>query len=275
MPEAQPRVGIIIPARYASTRFPGKPLFQLKGADGVRRSLIEHSWRCARAVPSVSGVWVATDDDRIETEVQRFGGQVVRTPRECANGTERCAAALESLGDELDVIVNLQGDAPLTPSGIVSNLLARLEAEQELPVATPAVPCSVSLYRHLVEDQAAGRVGGTTVVFGAAGYALYFSKRVIPYVDAAALLSDEPPVYLHLGVYAYRPPALRDYATAPMSPLEKVEGLEQLRFLHAGSKVGVVICDRPEWDVIELNNPTDVPAVEAMLKARGIAEGSR
>lgn len=268
-----PSVGIIIPARFGSIRFPGKPLELLRGADGIGRPLIEHSWRAASAVSDIHSVWIATDDQRVAEAAGRFGAEVVMTPAECTNGTERCAAAVRARGDAPDIIVNLQGDAPLTPEAIIGSLISRLRSEEALAVATPAIRCSVDTYRHLVDDQRAGRVGGTTVVFDGAGDALYFSKRIIPYVDDRAAPSTVP-VFLHLGVYAYRRDALLTYADTPCSELEQLEGLEQLRFLHAGTRVRVVVCDLPGWDVIEVNNPSDVPIVEAMLQRRGAIERS-
>lgn len=251
-------------------RYPGKPLALLRGASGTPRSLIERSWIAACAVPGVDTVHVATDDPRIVDAVTRFGGHVVMTPASCANGTERCAAAVAELTDAPDLVVNLQGDAPLTPAPIVTALIDRMRDDPDLPVATPTVRCTPSVYRHLVDDQAAGRVGGTTVVFDARGDALYFSKRVIPYLPDAHTIDDELPVHLHMGVYAYRPDALATYVAIPPSPLEQLEGLEQLRFLHAGVRVAVVVCDPPDWDVIELNNPGDVAAIEAALRRRGL-----
>lgn len=260
---------ILIPARHASQRYPGKPLANLRGAYGEARSLIRRSWEAAVAVADVQRVWVATDDARIAHHVAGFGGQVVMTPSSCRNGTERCAAALEVLGDVAPIIVNLQGDAPLTPDFVVADLVAALAADAEAVMTTPAVRCSPSLYAHLVADQSQGRVGGTTVVFNAGRRALYFSKRVIPHVpdgqaDAATL------VHLHLGVYAYRPQALRAYMATPPSTLEQLEGLEQLRFLESGQVIRVVPFAPLDWDCIELNNPQDVPAIEAVLRQRGI-----
>jgi 3-deoxy-manno-octulosonate cytidylyltransferase (CMP-KDO synthetase) len=263
-------VCIIIPARYASTRYPGKPLVALKGASGQPMTLVERSWRAARAVPGAARVLVATDDDRIAAEVTRFGGEVVMTPTECRNGTERCAAAVAALGIAPEIIVNLQGDAPLTPAYVVEALLAHLGADPDCPVATPAIRCSSGIYAHLVADQNAGRVGGTTVVRNAAGDALYFSKRVLPYLPAE-LPTDRPiPAFLHMGVYAYRASALAAYAAMPPSELELLEGLEQLRFLHGGVRVAAVECASPAWDAIELNNPSDIAPVEAMLQRAGI-----
>lgn len=266
-----PTFAIIIPARYASTRYPGKPLVPLHGATGEAKTLIQRSWECASAVEGCTGVWVATDDDRIAEHVKGFGGQVVMTAESCANGTERCADAIAKMGDVADIIVNLQGDAPLSPSHVVRDLVARLDGDRDLTMTTPAVRCSRSVYAHLAEDAAHGRVGGTTVVGTSNNRALYFSKRLVPYLPEAAALADFPPISLHLGLYAYRPDALRLYNAAPTSQLEQLEGLEQLRFLDLGLAVGLVHLDPLAWDSIELNNPSDVPVIERILAERGIA----
>ena len=260
---------ILIPARFQSSRFPGKPLALLRGADGEARSLVQRSWEAGSAIAGADRTWIATDDDRIAKAVRAFGGQVVMTPASCRNGTERCSAALDVLGEIAPIIVNLQGDAPLTPDFVVAELVAALARDSEAAMTTPAVRCSDTLYRHLVTDQAAGRVGGTTVVFAEDRRALYFSKRVLPYVDPARSDAHQQ-VHLHLGVYAYRPAALAAYAAASPSGLELLEGLEQLRFLEAGQTVRVVPFDPIGWDCIELNNPEDVPAIEAVLQARGM-----
>jgi 3-deoxy-manno-octulosonate cytidylyltransferase (CMP-KDO synthetase) len=264
-----PRVAIVIPARYESTRFPGKPLAELRGASGTAKSLIRRSWEAAAEICNLVDIWVATDDDRIADAVTKFGGQVAMTPRDCRNGTERCAAALDSIGDEPDIIVNLQGDAPLTPGHLVHQLVAILEANPNAAIATPALRCSQSTYEHLVADSAVGRVGGTTVVFDRSYRALYFSKRIIPHLPPG-VSSPGDHVHLHLGLYAYRRDALLEYAAAPPSSLEVVEGLEQLRFLDQGKLVQILPVDPVGWDCIELNNPSDVGAIEAVLAARGI-----
>ena len=261
---------IIIPARYASTRYPGKPLVPLTGVSGTAKTLIRRSWECASEVPNCAGVWVATDDDRIAAEVQSFGGQVVMTAPQCANGTERCADAIASLGELADVIVNLQGDAPLSPSFVVEKLVERLEEDPEAVMATPAVRCSRTVYEHLTADAAVGRVGGTTAVFNRFSRALYFSKRIIPFLPTSEGSEEFVPVHLHLGLYAYRPDALRLYTQAGPSELEALEALEQLRFLDLGLPVSVVQLDPLSWDSIELNNPSDVAHIERVLAERGI-----
>lgn len=265
-----PRFAIIIPARYESSRYPGKPLAMLRGAGGEAKSLIQRSWESAQSIKGASGVYVATDDPRIADAANGFGAQVVMTSSDCRNGTERCAEAVANFGDIADIIVNLQGDAPLTPSHVVAGLVAALAEDEQSVMATPALACSESTYRHLVADQVAGRVGGTTVVINSSDRPLYFSKRVIPYVADAEPRAHES-VHLHLGVYAYRPAALAEYMATPPSRLEQLEGLEQLRFLEGDRPIRAVRFPPLEWDCIELNNPEDVPAIEAALAQRGIA----
>ena len=269
--DTAPDTIIIIPARYQSSRYPAKPLALLRGATGEAKPLIQRSWECAATIVDPAAIWVATDDNRIADAVTGFGGQVVMTSPECRNGTERCADAIANLGIAPSIVVNLQGDAPLTPAFVVTGLVDALKARPDMAMTTPAVRCAQSTYAHLVEDQAQGRVGGTTVVFGRDAQALYFSKRVIPHLPPAAAEQPFPPVHLHLGVYAYRPEALARYLALGVSELEELEGLEQLRFLDGGVPVGVVPFDPIGWDAIELNNPTDVTPIEAVLKARGIA----
>ena len=266
----RPSFAIIIPARYGSTRYPGKPLVPLKGAGGTVKTLIQRSWECASNVRGGVGVWVATDDERIAAEVDRFGGQLVMTSPDCANGTERCADAISRLGKVADVIVNLQGDAPLSPPLAVEQLVSRVGEDPSVAMVTPAVRCSAAVYEHLVSDAEEGRVGGTTAVFSRDQRALYFSKRIIPYLPASEHVVEFAPVYLHLGLYAYRPEALALYRAAPPSQLEQLEGLEQLRFLDLGLPVSIVQLDPFGWAAIELNNPSDVPVIERVLAERGI-----
>lgn len=263
------KTAIIVPARFASTRYPGKPLVPLTGARGTRKPLIRRSWEAAMAVPGVARVIVATDDDRIADAARAFGAEVAMTPDTCRNGTERCAAVLPSL-DGIDLIVNLQGDAPLTPPGFVSALMDAMARDAAIGIATPILRATPVVHARLLADQKAGRVGGTTVAIGTRGDALYFSKAVIPHIPSA--LADDPalPRFLHIGVYAYRPATLATYAALPLSPLEQLEGLEQLRFLEHGLPVRVVEVPAPGYDLWELNNPEDVPAVEAALAQSGL-----
>jgi 3-deoxy-manno-octulosonate cytidylyltransferase (CMP-KDO synthetase) len=213
---------------------------------------------------------IATDDARIADACAAMGMAVMMTPVTCLNGTERCAAALAGLAAVPDIVVNLQGDAPLTPAAMVAAVVEMLAARPDLAMTTAVVPTTPAVLAHLQADAAAGRVGGTTAVCTRDGRALYFSKSIIPHVASGT--RPVQPVLLHVGLYAYRPAALADYVAAGPAPLELQEGLEQLRFLDAGLPVGVAQCAAPAWDMIELNNPTDVPLIEAELARRALAE---
>lgn len=261
---------VVIPARYASTRYPGKPLAELKGASGVSRSLIERSWLAASEVQGVDHVVVATDDDRIREAAEGFGAEVVMTSTECANGTERCAEAHEALGGGYDIVVNLQGDAPLTPHWFVEGLVEGLRNAPEASIATPVLRCDGSALNNLLADRKAGRVGGTTAVFAADHRALYFSKEVVPFTSETYREADQTPVFHHVGVYAYRPDALAAYPTWPAGPLEQLEGLEQLRFMEHGESVLCVEVESRGRAFWELNNPEDVPKIEDMMAQMGL-----
>lgn len=258
---------IAIPARYASTRYPGKPLVSLKGPDG-EKTLIRRSWEAAMSVAGVDRVVVATDDERIRSHAEEFGAEVVMTSSACQNGTERCAEVAQKLPG-FEVVVNLQGDAPLTPAWFVEDLVAGLRGNPGADIATPVLRCDGRMLAGLLTDRRAGRVGGTTAVFGAGMRGLYFSKEVIPFTGKD-FGDDEPtPVFHHVGVYAYRPQALAEYPAWPVGMLERLEGLEQLRFLEQGRQVlcvEVAARGRQFW---ELNNPSDVPVIEAMMAAMG------
>lgn len=253
------RTHIIIPARYASTRFPGKPLAALKGKPSILWTL------AAAQAMGADSVCVATDDDRIRACVEGAGGVAVMTAESARNGTERCAEAAAKIGAGAeDVIVNLQGDAPLTPPWFVSALIAEMRDTPAAAVATPVLRCDPESYARFTGDRKAGRVGATTAVFGRDRRALYFSKEVIPFLPHAEALA-ETPVFHHVGVYAYRMAALNAYGGWPPGPLETAEGLEQLRFLENGAVLYAVEVEDRGWRFWELNNPEDVAIIEAMM----------
>ncbi len=256
---------IVIPARYASTRYPAKPLALLKGASGKSMSLIQRSWLAACEVGAVDRVVVATDDDRIRLASEAFGAEVIMTPEACANGTERCAAAHEALGGGYDIVVNLQGDAPLTPHWFVEDLIADLQADPSAEIATPVLRCDGVTLNSFLTDRKAGRVGGTTSVFDVNRRAMYFSKEVIPFTSEIYADDDDTPVFHHVGVYAYRPDALAAYPSWNVGPLEMLEGLEQLRFMENGRAVRCTEVQAKGRQFWELNNPEDVPKIEAMM----------
>ncbi len=259
------RTAILIPARYASSRFPGKPLAELELPGGARKSLIRLTWEAARTVAGEAEIHVCTDDHRIRAHAEEFGASVIMTPDTCRNGTERCAAAVAAAGIEAEVIVNLQGDAPLTPPWFVEALIDAMAAGGS-SVATPVLRCDATTYGHFVEDRKAGRVGGTTAVFDRVGRALYFSKEVIPWLDPARLDPGAIPVFHHVGVYAYSRAALAAYAELPEGMLERLEGLEQLRFVENGWNVACVEVEARGRVFWELNNPGDIARIESVLR---------
>jgi 3-deoxy-manno-octulosonate cytidylyltransferase (CMP-KDO synthetase) len=263
-------VCIVIPSRYGSTRYPGKSLAPLRGATGEARSLIRRTWDAACQASGIDQIVVATDDVRIESEALGFGAEVVMTSSDCTNGTERCAEALAKLAGAPEIIVNLQGDAPLTPPWFVEALVAAMRARPEVDVATPVLRCDAKAMESFQADRQAGRVGATTAVFDANGRALYFSKEVLPYTGRPLADGETCPVFHHVGVYAYRPGALARYTAMTPGPLETWEGLEQLRFMENGEDVHCVEVEARGAHFWELNNPEDVPRIEQVLAGRAI-----
>lgn len=229
------------------------------------KPLIQRSWEAAQRVPGIASVHVVTDHPSIAEAARRFGANVLMTSSRCRNGTERCAEAVGLLDQAPDIVVNLQGDAPLTPPRFVADLVAALAGRNGEFVATPSVRCSADHVALLQAEEAAGRVGGTSVVSTSSGRALYFSKRLIPHFPTQTLHEGTSPVRLHIGVYAYTPAALRAYQAAAPSQLEELEGLEQLRFLDCDIPMQVVELVPPEWQLWELNNPSDVAPIEEAL----------
>lgn len=259
---------ILIPARHGSTRYPGKPLVQVRGVNGTLKPLIHRTVEAARRVQGVSGVFVVTDDERIAEACASVRVGVIMTSPECRNGTERCAEALGQI-HEPDLIINFQGDALLTPPTFVEALISHM-SKGDAPVATPAMRLRSGEVDDLRREEMAGRVGGTTVVTDRRGRALYFSKRLIPYLPEWAADAAVTPMKLHVGVYAYRREALELYRETPMSELEVLEGLEQLRFLDAGVPISVVDVETPPFALRELNNPEDVAFIEEALAEAGL-----
>jgi 3-deoxy-manno-octulosonate cytidylyltransferase (CMP-KDO synthetase) len=231
---------IVIPARWASTRFPGKPLAQIAGTSLIQR-VYDRAVRSQRA----SAVYVATDDDRIEQHVRGFGGRVLRPEGDFQTGTDRIAAALRLSGDAYDVVVNVQGDEPLIDIGNVDELVDLL-ARNATEMATMACPLST--------DEEFETRDVVKVVIDGQSNALYFSRAPIGSRETALR---------HIGVYAYRREALERFVSLPQSPLERAESLEQLRALQQGFKIAVLETAKPHLGV---DRPEDVARVESELE---------
>lgn len=251
----------IIPARFGSTRFPGKPLHDIAGV-----AMVERVRRLAAAAPSVDRVLVATDDDRIVRAVEAAGGEAVMTPTECRNGTERVHAAAKGFARPDDVILNLQGDAPLTPPWVIDAAAAAMTAEPGLAMATPAVKLEPDAYEKMSAAKAAGEVGGTTVVFDRKMNALYFSKTIIPFQRHPEAGTA---TYKHIGLYAYRFSALESLVALEPTPLELAESLEQLRALENGIPIRIVLTEyrgRTPWSV---DSPRDAEIAAQIIEREG------
>ena len=260
------RTIVIIPARYASTRFPGKALTKLSVGGGRYKSLIQLSWESANKIKSVKEIFIATDDKRIQVEAKAFGAKVIMTSVDCINGTERCAEAIDKINFDGDLVINFQGDAPLTPSWFVEDLIEVFKEDANAQIATPVLRLDLMALKALRLDRSNGRVGATTVVFDTDCNALYFSKEIIPYFDEKRFMKGEgSSIFHHVGVYAYRPNILLNYKTWEASNLELSEGLEQLRFLENKCSVKCVLVDGKGREFWELNNPEDVPRIEKII----------
>lgn len=240
----------VIPARYASTRLPGKPLLDICG-----KPLIQHVWETVSRARGLDEVVVATDDMRIAHAVQAFGGKVCMTSPDCRSGSDRVREVAASLA--ADVYVNVQGDEPLLEASAIERLRDVFTEDASVQVAT--------LCSRISEEQARSP-HQVKVVRDHAGNALYFSRAPLPFVRE----SGESTEFLgHVGIYAYRTDALRGFASLPFSPLERAEKLEQLRFLQAGIPVRVL--EVPPMGV-GVDTPEDLERVRAVVKKRRRAE---
>jgi 3-deoxy-manno-octulosonate cytidylyltransferase (CMP-KDO synthetase) len=240
---------VVIPARYASTRFPGKPLCLLSG-----KPLIQHVYERVKEARLVSSVIVATDDRRIYDAVEAFGGEAVMTLVTHQSGTDRIAEVVmnrpELAGDA--VIVNVQGDEPLINPGMVDDVIGLMEDER----------VSIGTLVKRIEDAAEGNDPNVVkAVFNSGGFALYFSRSPIPY-HRDFLSADVPKMFKHIGIYAYTKSSLLSFAQLPQSELEKTEKLEQLRALENGLTIKV---RETSFETIGVDTPEDLERVEKCL----------
>ena len=246
----------IIPARYASTRFPGKPLAML-GSKPVIQRVYEQVKAC------FDELYVATDDDRIKDAVLSFGGKVVMTSENCNNGTERCLDAYRNLGIECDVIVNIQGDEPFIQRRQVEALKSCFDTP-ETDIATLVKPFEKGDGLERLECP-----NSPKVVMNTKGFAIYFSRSVIPYLRGVEKEQwlDCHTFYKHLGIYAYKVSVLEKITTLPQSPMEKAESLEQLRWLENGYKIRVGITD---IETVGIDTPEDLERAKEFAASIGL-----
>jgi 3-deoxy-manno-octulosonate cytidylyltransferase (CMP-KDO synthetase) len=241
------QIVVIIPARFASTRLPGKPLADIDG-----RPMIEHVYRRVSASPIVSQVIVATDDLRIATRVTGFGGKVRLTKATHLTGTDRLAEVAATL--DCDIVVNVQGDEPLIDPNAIDEAVEPFFSDPGAQVTT--------LYRRISDPGELSNPNIVKIVVDRGGYALYFSRAPIPYTRDPR--GGWPPLYRHIGLYAYRRSALMVLATLEPTPLERAEALEQLRALEHGIRIKAV---ETKYDSIGVDTPEDLELVRRLITA--------
>jgi 3-deoxy-manno-octulosonate cytidylyltransferase (CMP-KDO synthetase) len=241
------QIVVIIPARFASTRLPGKPLADIDG-----RPMIEHVYRRVSASPLVQQVIVATDDLRIATRVNGFGGKVRLTKATHRTGTDRLAEVAATL--DCDIVVNVQGDEPLINPDAITEAVTPFLTDPSVQVST--------LYRRITDPAELNNPNIVKIVVDRGGFALYFSRAPIPY--ARDPRGGWPPLYRHIGLYAYRRAALMVLAALEPTPLERTESLEQLRALEHGIRIKAV---ETKYDSFGVDTPQDLEQVRRLIAA--------
>ncbi|WP_394132754.1 8-amino-3,8-dideoxy-manno-octulosonate cytidylyltransferase KdsB [Shewanella maritima] len=241
------KVTLLIPARYGSSRFPGKPLAPING-----KPMIQHVYERASLAKGLDNIYVATDDERIQQAVESFGGQVVMTDPQAASGTDRINDAIDQLGlADDDLVINLQGDQPLIDPISIEQIITLFKRHPgEFEMAT--------LGFEIIDKQERDDPLHVKMVFDNDFYALYFSRSCIPFGRD----TDDYPVYKHLGVYAYTRRFVNTFAKLPLGKLEDLEKLEQLRALEHGHKIKVAIS---AFDSPEVDTPEDIRKCELRL----------
>ena len=245
----------VIPARYASTRFPGKPLAILGG-----KTVIERVYEQVSKV--IDEVYVATDDERIRQTVESYGGNAVMTSPNHKSGTDRIEEAVERIGTDADVVVNVQGDEPFIHESQIRTVCGCFE-DEDTQIATLGKPSG----RTPADLKAIENPNSPKIAVSKSGYALYFSRSVIPFCRGKEhdLWPESFPYLKHIGLYAYRREVLREVTLLPQGELEKAESLEQLRWLENGYKIKVGLTD---IETVGIDTPEDLEAARKYFASR-------
>ncbi len=260
---------IIIPARYNSSRFPGKPLAILDD-----KSILQHVYDSATKASSKNDtVVVATEDERIEKHCKKHDMRCVMTSEDCETGTDRIVDALDIIREEPEYIVNLQGDAPFTPPAFIRAVLDTLAIHKEFDIVTPVEQLSWDALDKMRIHKAVEPFSGTTAILGEGNKALWFSKQILPAIRNESEFrkkSNLSPVCRHIGLYGFKRESLERYAALEPSRYEKLEGLEQLRALQAGMNIKCIFVDYkglPSFSGID--TPEDLEQARKILKEHG------
>lgn len=251
----------VIPARFASSRFPGKPLEKISNKTAIQRA-----WEIATAAKNSRKVLIATDSTKIADFVRNFGAEVIMTDSSVKTGTDRVFQALrdQGLGGD-DIVLSFQGDAVLTPPKVLEKLIDYMLKHSDSCLATPYYRLEGQALQDFVQRKKQGSSSGTLVVFNKNQKALYFSKTLIP--SARDGLFKE--LHQHIGIYAYRWACLEKFVELPASSLERIEKLEQLRALDNGIAIDMVEVDLEGRSLASVDNPEDIEIIEAIIRQEG------
>jgi 3-deoxy-manno-octulosonate cytidylyltransferase (CMP-KDO synthetase) len=266
------KTAIVIPARYGSTRFPGKPLVKIGGRTMLER-VVDVGRAAAKGLKDVR-VLVATEDARIDDYCKTIGVDCAMTSPDCPTGSDRVLDAAQAAGGKFDFLISLQGDAPFTPVAAIRALIETAQANPLLEVVTPVVRLRWSELDALRTSKQKTPFSGTTAVVDRKGFAVWFSKNILPAIrkeDALRKADEFSPVRQHLGLYGYRTDVLKRFVKLPQGYYEQLEGLEQLRFLENGITVRAVeIAVDAGLAQAGIDSPEDLERAEALVKKLGL-----
>ena len=241
------KIYAVIPARYGSIRFPGKPLAIIAG-----KPMIQHVYQCSAACPEISEVFVATDDERIFNKVTDFGGKAIMTGKDHQSGTDRIAEAVQTLHlEDSDLVVNIQGDQPLFKPNVISIMVKPLMESSDISMGT--------LKFRITDEKDITNPNIVKVITDSKEFAVYFSRSTLPFYRDKDL---EPVYFKHLGLYVYRKDFLLKFSSLPCGRLESAEKLEQLRAIENGFKIKVV---ETETNSLEVDTPEDIKKIEEAM----------
>ena len=265
------KLAIAIPARYGSTRFPGKPLAMIAGKTMLQR-VLDVAQKAAEPYEDAS-VFVTTEDQRIMDHAKELDAACIHTSATCPTGSDRVLSAIRQLDDWPDFIVNLQGDAPFTPPSIIQKMFDVFKENPRSEVITPVHKLSWSDLDRLRESKKTTPFSGTTAIVSAENRALWFSKNIIPVMrkeDELRTKSPLSPVHQHIGLYGFRSDILEKFCTLPQGVYEQLEGLEQLRLLENGIRIDTVEIDIKEGMIQSgIDSPEDITRAEEHIAQHG------
>jgi 3-deoxy-manno-octulosonate cytidylyltransferase (CMP-KDO synthetase) len=265
------KLAIAIPARYGSTRLPGKPLARIQGKTMLQR-VVELARKATEGYDNVD-VFVATDDSRIQNHADEIGVACLITPVSCPTGSDRVLSAIKQLDEWPDFTLNLQGDAPFTPPSVIRKILQYFKDNPDTEVVTPVHQLSWSDLDRLREAKEVTPFSGTTATLDSNKRALWFSKNIIPAIrkeDNMRQQSAISPIYQHVGLYGFRSDVLRTFCQLPQGVYEDLEGLEQLRMLENGIRIDTVEMDIENGMIQSgIDSPEDIERAEAYIRNFG------